>query len=457
MKFIGVLAALLVACGSGGSSSHPSAPPTAPAEPAAGPTAPPPPAPKTLYDRLGGQPAVTAVVAEFVARTTSDDRIKDRFFNVDAENLKKLLVEFVCVAGGGGCTYEGRDMTKAHAGMLLVDDEFNALVEDLSGALDKFNVPAKEKGELLGALGPLKPQMVVPAEQLHPIDAAKLASVTKLAATIKDTEARRLLQNAVIAGTRGQRSYAEQLFSRAELVVGVKPLAGVAAVFRAGAPQRVTTPTKKLPDAGPQPTVVGKDDEAELPKPKGPIAVLHGALTVDGKPLQGIGVVMMYGAGGVKRTAKRRVIEQRNKTFAPHVTAVPVGSTISFPNYDDLFHNVFSVSKAKAFDLGLYKNGETREITLDKAGVIRVGCNIHANMSAYIIAVDAPHYTVVDPDGTFVFNTLLPGKYRAQIWLGNAAEPLTTEVQIKPGDNQLSLDLKGGDAGVSPDKFGAPR
>jgi plastocyanin len=383
--------------------------------------------------------------------------VKDRFFNVDAENLKKLLVEFVCSAAGGGCTYEGRDMKTAHGGMQLVDDEFSAVVEDLSGALDKFNVPAKEKGELLGALGPLKPQMVVSPDQLHPIDEAKLAKVTKLAATLGDPEAKRLLQTAVIAGQRGQRSYAEQLFSRAELITGAKPLASVATVFRAGAPQRIATPTKKLPDAGPQPAVAGKDDEAELPKPKGPIAVLHGKLTIDGKPIQGIGVVMMYGAGGVKRVAKKRVIEQRNKTFAPHVTAVPVGSTISFPNYDDLFHNVFSVSKAKAFDLGLYKNGETREITLDKPGVIRVGCNIHANMSAYIIAVDAPHYTIVDPDGGFLFNTLLPGKYRAQIWLENAAEPLTSEVQIKQGDNQLSLDLKGGGGGVSPDKFGAPR
>ena len=146
-----LVCALVAACG--GSSKQPTEP--APsgggsAEPVAGgdgaPAPAPAPAPKSLYDRLGGQPAITAVVAEFVGRTTTDPRIKERFFNTDAENLKKLLVEFVCVAAGGPCKYEGRSMEDAHAGMDLVDDEFNALVEDLVGAMDKFNVPAKEKG-----------------------------------------------------------------------------------------------------------------------------------------------------------------------------------------------------------------------------------------------------------------------------------------------------------------------
>src|SRR5439155_11565322 len=116
---------------------------------------------KSLYERLGGTPAITAVVDEFVARDVADPRINNRFFNVDADNLKKLLVQFVCMATGGPCKYEGRDMATAHAGMDLVDDEFNALVENLGGALDKFKVADKEKGELVGALGPLKPQIVV--------------------------------------------------------------------------------------------------------------------------------------------------------------------------------------------------------------------------------------------------------------------------------------------------------
>src|SRR5262249_61777842 len=109
-------------------------------------------------------------------------------------------------------------MPAAHAGMDLVDDEFTALVEALAGALDKFNVPAKEKGELLGALGPLKPQIVADASRLKPIDDKKLEKVTKLAAGLKDKNAQDLLAAAVTAGKRGQRSFAEQLFTRAEMI-----------------------------------------------------------------------------------------------------------------------------------------------------------------------------------------------------------------------------------------------
>src|SRR5574337_1876698 len=141
MKTLGVFACLLVfACGGGSKQPTPTPPggggDVAKNEPK--PDNPPPkddkPAAggeKKLYDRLGGLPAITAVVDEFVNRTTSDPRIKERFFNTDAANLKKLLTQFVCVASGGPCKYEGRDMKTSHAGMDLVDDEFNALVEDL--------------------------------------------------------------------------------------------------------------------------------------------------------------------------------------------------------------------------------------------------------------------------------------------------------------------------------------
>src|SRR5262249_42890501 len=106
------------------------------------------PPPKPLYDRLGGKPAITAVVEEFTNRVAADKRINGRFINTDITKLRGLLVDFICAATGGPCKYEGRDMATSHGGMQLVDEEFNALVEDLSGALDKFKVPATEKGEL---------------------------------------------------------------------------------------------------------------------------------------------------------------------------------------------------------------------------------------------------------------------------------------------------------------------
>jgi hemoglobin len=115
-----------------------------------------------LFDRLGGKPAVEAVVDEFLQRVAADKRINGRFFNTDLPRLRGLLIEFVCSSTGGPCQYTGRDMKSAHAGFQLVDEEFNALVEDLVGALDKFHVPKKEKEELLGALGPLAKEIVNP-------------------------------------------------------------------------------------------------------------------------------------------------------------------------------------------------------------------------------------------------------------------------------------------------------
>ncbi len=417
----------------------------------------PAPAPKSLFDRLGGLPAITAVVDEFVARTTTDDRIKERFFNVDAVNLKKLLVEFVCMATGGPCKYSGRSMEDSHAGMDLVHEEFVALVEDLVGALDKFKVPAKEKGEILGALGPLEPTMVVGPDKLHPIDDAKLAAVTKLAGTLKDKTAADLLNKAVIAGKRGQQSFAEQLFSRAEMV-DAKSVASVAGTFRVGAPTRVTTAPKALADAGAQPKVVG-GSESDDPVKKPLAGSLKGTLTIDGKAPTGFGVVMMWPASGkyTKRTPKQRVIEQRGKAFAPHVMAVPVGSTVAFPNYDPIFHNVFSLSKSKAFDLGMYKTGESRDIKVDKAGIIRLGCNLHASMSAYLIVVDAPAYVSTEPDGSFSFASLAPGKYKVQAWNERSGDPLETTVEIKAGANNATFDLKPGGQAISPDKFNNAR
>lgn len=454
--------AILAGCGSS-SKAPATAPPSDPAlsaekPPVEGAPAAPTGAQKSLYDRLGGLPAITAVVAEFVNRTTADPRIKDRFFNTDAENLKKLLVEFVCMATGGPCKYSGRDMESSHAGMELVDDEWTALVENLIGALDKFKVPDAEKGELLGALGPLKPQIVTPADKLKPIDGAKLDKVTKSIQKVTNNDAAALLTLAVTAGKRGQRNYAEQLFTRAEMAAGPGPLAEHASTFRAGSPPRVTTALKTMPtDTAAQPKTVG-GSEADEPDKKPAKGSLKGMIMIDGQAPSGLGVVMMWPAkGGKKRTPKTRVIEQRGKQFAPQVMAVPVGSTVSFPNFDTIFHNVFSLSKSKPFDLGMYKNGESRDVKLDKPGIVRLGCNLHANMSAYVVVVDAPHYAVAESDGSFSFASLAPGKYKVQAWNERSGEPLTTTVEIKDGANEAKLDLKGGGGKLSPDKFGTAR
>jgi hemoglobin len=431
----------------------------APAAVAAERAAAPPTAERSLFERLGGTPAIAAVCDEFVNRTTSDPRIKYRFFNTDPVALKRLLTEFVGQATGGPVTYTGRDMATSHAGMDLVDDEFTALVENLVGALDKFHVPDREKAELVGALGPLKPQIVVAASKLHPLPEPGLAKAAALAATLKDKEARDLLAAAVTAGKRGQRSFAEQLFTRAELAGGAPALASVSEVFRDGAPPRIHTALKAMKDTAPQPaTAVGKSEDDE-PAHRGGGA-LRATLQLEGKPLGGLGLVMLWPAGGkpAKRVPKFRVIEQRNKTFAPHLMAVPVGSTVAFPNFDAIYHNVFSLSQPQRFDLGMYKSGDMRQVVFDKPGIIRLGCNIHANMSAYLVVVDAPHYAVSDSGGELAFRSLKPGKYKVQAWSERSAAPLVTEIVVKTGDNQATFDLEGGAAdGPSEDKFGAGR
>lgn len=120
---------------------------------------------KSLYDRLGGRKAITAVVDEFVGRVAADKRINSFFVATAADpkrlaNFKSNLVDQICEASGGPCKYKGKDMKTAHAGMGIGDADFGALVEDLTGALDKFKVGAAEKQDLLGALGPMKKDIV---------------------------------------------------------------------------------------------------------------------------------------------------------------------------------------------------------------------------------------------------------------------------------------------------------
>lgn len=114
----------------------------------------------SLYTRLGGKEAITAVVDDFVGNVAADRRINGFFAHTDIPRLKRLLVEQICAGSGGPCTYTGRDMQTAHAGMGVTEAHFNALVEDLVKSLDKFKVPAKEQQDLLALLGPMKPAIV---------------------------------------------------------------------------------------------------------------------------------------------------------------------------------------------------------------------------------------------------------------------------------------------------------
>ena len=404
-----------------------------------------------------------AVVDEFLQRVAADKRINGRFFNTDLPRLRGLLIEFVCSATGGPCQYTGRDMRSSHAGFQLVDAEFNALVEDLVGALDKFKVPKKEKDELLGALGPLQKEIVNPPPAEAAAHDEKLAkqAEAKVAELRKGgkADAADLLETAVAARVRGQRSYAEQLYSAAERLAPAGAFTGLDPLFRAGAPERITTALKTLPKdtpAQPKDAVGGSEEEEAKPK-NGSLA---GTMKVAGSSGPVLGVIALEPASGKwkKRTAKQRVIEQRDRQFAPRMLAVSAGSTVSFPNFDPIFHNVFSTSHARAFDLGIYKNGESRDVTFAKEGLISLGCNLHSNMSAHLVVVAAPHYVVTDGGGRFLFKSLPPGKYKLKAWAEDTGEPVTQTIEIKSGENSVNVNVPRASS-VMPavDKFGLPR
>jgi hemoglobin len=114
----------------------------------------------SLYARLGGLDAIEAVVDSFVGRCAADDRINVKFERTDVPRLKKMLVDQVCEATGGPCTYTGRGMQETHDGMQVTAGEFDALVEDLVATLDAFDVPKPEQDELLALLGPMRDDIV---------------------------------------------------------------------------------------------------------------------------------------------------------------------------------------------------------------------------------------------------------------------------------------------------------
>jgi hemoglobin len=135
---------------------------------------------KSLYDRLGGKTAITAVIDTFVAHVAADPRINKKFARSNIPRVKAELVDQVCVQTGGPCTYTGRSMKEAHRNMKVTEGEFNALVEDLTAALNAFKVPAKEQSELVSALGAMKGDIV---------EVKSSATGTKLPASFKPAPA----------------------------------------------------------------------------------------------------------------------------------------------------------------------------------------------------------------------------------------------------------------------------
>jgi len=152
-------------------------------------------------------------------------------------------------------------------------------------------------------------------------------------------------------------------------------------------------------------------------------------------------------SGTIKRATNQQTskprLDQRNKSFEPHVLVVPVGAVVAFPNHDPFFHNVFSLFEGKRFDLGLYEAGSTRDVHFDKAGISYIFCNIHPEMSAVVIALDTPYYGVSDSRGQVVIANVPGGKYTLRVWyesaLAETLKAMTREVTVSEGMSTLGV------------------
>lgn len=146
--------------------------------------------------------------------------------------------------------------------------------------------------------------------------------------------------------------------------------------------------------------------------------------------------------GGDQATGRRAtaVITQRDRTIIPHVTTVLVGTRIDFPNEDDVFHNLFSLSDPGPFNLGRYPPGESRSVTFDRPGVIRMFCDIHSEMTAVIRVMDTPHFTRPASDGTFRLTGLPEGRQTVVAWHDQlGADTVEVDVSATAG---ASVDLR---------------
>ena len=113
---------------------------------------------------------------------------------------------------------------------------------------------------------------------------------------------------------------------------------------------------------------------------------------------------------------EHEVLDQKNLRFVPHVLAILVGTIVEFPNSDDLSHNVFSIAEAKRFNLGLYSKQHTMSVRFDKPGVVDVLCNVHLEMSAYIVILENPYFAVTGPDGKYVIRDVPAGNHTVRCW-----------------------------------------
>ena len=140
------------------------------------------------------------------------------------------------------------------------------------------------------------------------------------------------------------------------------------------------------------------------------------------------------------RDEPRARMDQRDETFAPHVLAIVSGTTVDFPNNDQTYHNVFSLSRTKPFDLGRYAAGRSKAVRFDRPGIVRVFCDIHAHMSAFILVFSHRYFSVTDDEGRYRLPNVPPGNYTVVAWNESTPEE-TRKVSIPEAGGDLELNF----------------
>ncbi|HWO24949.1 MAG TPA: plastocyanin/azurin family copper-binding protein [Kofleriaceae bacterium] len=232
-------------------------------------------------------------------------------------------------------------------------------------------------------------------------------------------------------------------------------------------PKPAGTKTDAQIDTGPKPNEkpVGKPDPKnttakpnEKPpevKPPAPDKK-SGKGTLVGKVKGGGGDTYVYVADVVAAGGGAATMKQEGKQFVPRVMAVQKGTRVEFPNQDAVFHNVFSVTPDNSFDLGSYRQGESKSVTMSKAGVVSVYCNMHPQMVGHILVVPSNLYTRAGADGFYRLPNVPAGKHKIVAWAPNA-KPTSMEVEITADEvTTLELDVKRGREAPHLNKDGMP-
>jgi plastocyanin len=143
-----------------------------------------------------------------------------------------------------------------------------------------------------------------------------------------------------------------------------------------------------------------------------------------------------------QRDEPRARLDQRNETFVPHVLAIVAGTTVDFPNNDKTYHNVFSLSATKTFDLGRYAVGHSKSVRFDRPGIVRVFCDIHSHMSAFILVFSHRYFAVTDEEGRFRLENVPPGTYTVVAWHESApSESRRVVIGDGGGDVEANFSL----------------